>query len=227
VAARLGLVGGLACGAIAYLLLGGGSTSKKPAGLACAAALTPPAVAQVDARALGPLREAVAHVLPQRVARLYEEGTVAALDAWRDGDPSAPPVARGASRPAAYEMRWWAPNNDDVLADVFTFSKPALATRFLAQATSTRCREHARALPGAGPPLAQNLTWVNPDSVAEADVYLQRGARVYRVADVPAGQPSGGAAGFDLTHALQTIDTLACLLPQARCQRGSSQVVPA
>jgi hypothetical protein len=28
-------------------------------------------------------------------------------------------VSCTASRPAGYEMRWWAPNRDDIVADVF------------------------------------------------------------------------------------------------------------
>ncbi len=225
-ALALGLLAGVACALAAYLVFGTGTAGVGPGALACSPPAAPP-VQQVAPAALGPLREAVARVLPQRLGRLYEEGTVLSLDAWRDGDPSAPPVQRSASRSAAYEMRWWAPNNDDVVADVFSFRTGQLAARFLAQATTPHCREHAHAPLAAGPPRARNLTWVNPDGVAEADVFIQRGARVYRVADVPAGQTSGSAGRFDLRHALVTIDTLACLLPQAHCQHSGGQVVPA
>ncbi|MHB8533054.1 MAG: hypothetical protein ACYDC2_10075, partial [Solirubrobacteraceae bacterium] len=221
------LLAAVACAAIAYLGFGTGGAGRAQGGLACAPP-PPPPVEQTGPTALGPLRAAVARVLPQRVGRLYEEGTVLPVDAWRDGDPSAPAVLRTAKRPAAYELRWWAPNNDDIVADVFTFSSTAGAARFLAEAASPRCRARGRT-PAAriGPPQGRNVTWVNPDAVAEADVFIRRGVRVYRVADVPAGQGQRGAGQFDLSHALVTIDTLACLLPQAHCQRGGPEVVPA
>jgi hypothetical protein len=224
---RLGVLVGIACGLAAYLALGTGKTeSGRVAGIACANALAPP-VREVPPQQLGPLREAVARVLPERLGRLYEEGTVASLDAWRDDDPAAPAVLRTAPRPAAYEMRWWAPNNDDVVADVFVFSTAERAARFAAQAAGGRCRERAHAAAAVGLPLARNLTWVNPDAFAEADVYVQRGARVYRIADVPAGQTPGTSARLDMSRTLITIDTLACLLPQAHCRRGNEKVVPA
>lgn len=227
-ALRLGVLVGIACGLAAYLALGTGRTANGPTiGALCASTLATP-VREVPPRQLGTLREAVARVLPERLGRLYEEGTVISLDAWRDSDPSAPAVVATALRPAAYEMRWWAPNNDDVVADVFSFATSRQAGRFIGQAASVRCREHARTrtAAAAGPPLARNLTWVNPDGVAEADVYLQRGTLVYRVADVPAGQTGPSTGEADLSRTLRTIDTLACLLPQARCRQGSDKVVP-
>jgi hypothetical protein len=218
----LGLLGGLAV----WLALSGGGSGTGGSATACAG-VGAAGVRQISPGAEGPLREAVARVLPGRVGRLYEEGTVSSQDVWRDSDPSPPAVSRTARRPAGYEMRWWAPNNDDIVADVFVFSSQARAAAFLAQAASMRCRSHGRTVAAADPPQGRNLVWVNPDAVAEADVYLQRGTRVYRVADVPAGQGAPSTAGAGLSHALLTIDTLACLLPKAHCGGGGSHVVPA
>jgi hypothetical protein len=183
-----------------------------------------PEVRQVSAKGLGALREAVARVLPQRVGRLYEEGTVTSRNAWSDNEPTGPTVSPAASRPGGYEMRWWAPNNDDIVADVFVFSSSRQAARFFDHATSSRCRHGARQTAAARPPLARNLAWVNPDLVGESDVYLLRGARVYRVADVPAGESRGHGSGIGLERAARTIDTLACLLPEAHCAQGSRSV---
>ena len=46
------------------------------------------------------LRETVARVLPQRVGRLYEEGTVRASVAWTDEEPGAAGALAAAKRPA-------------------------------------------------------------------------------------------------------------------------------
>jgi hypothetical protein len=95
------------------------------------------------------------------------------------------------------------------------------------RAASGRCRVKGRLVAAARPPQARNVAWTNPYGFAEADVYLARGSRVYRVADVPAGEGGGSTArGSGLSHAFLTIDTLACLLPQARCE-GASRSVPA
>lgn len=222
---RVRLAVGLAClaGAATYLvasLSAGGST---PAASACEPSRLP-AVRQVPPQALGELREAVAGVLPGRIGRLYEEGTVVAANAFSDNSPSPPPVSASASRPGAYEMRWWAPNGDDVVADVFAFADPGAAQRFISGALSVRCRRMAAQEGAARPPQAENLTWTNPDGVREADVYLLRGARVYRVVDVPARQTRHPARS--LARAQATVDALACLLPQARCGEPS-RLVPA
>jgi hypothetical protein len=214
---------GVIAAVVAYALLAGGRGPSRA--LACGGAGAPE-VARVTPDGLAPLRVSVQGVLPERVARLYEEGTVVAGDAWSDGSPAPPPVSAGGDRPAGYEMRWWAPNGDDIVADVFAFDSAQRARRFLTRAAVAGCRQDGAAAPADRPPLARNVTWVNPDGVSEADVYVVRGRRVYRLADVPAGQrghrpPEGG-----LTRALLTIDTLACLLPEAQCGEGG-KVVPA
>jgi hypothetical protein len=158
------------------------------------------------------------------VGRLYEEGTITSRNAWSDNEPTGPAVSPTATRPGGYEMRWWAPNNDDIVADVFVFSSRRQAGQFFERAASVRCRHGARQATTATPPLARNLAWVNPDLVGESDVYLLRGTRVYRVADVPAGESTGVGAEILLERASRTVDTLACLLPEARCLQGSRNV---
>ena len=166
-------------------------------------------------------------VVPQRVARLYEEGTVRSASVWTDEEPAPPAVSPLAPRPGGYEMRWWAPNGDDVVADALVFANAAGAQRFLALASSTRCRREGRRQSTATPPLGTNVSWLNPDGAAQADVYLARGARVYRLADAPAGQRGGALRPGSLGRAFATIDALACLLPGAHCAAVNQSVVPA
>jgi hypothetical protein len=206
----------LAClaGLIAYIAWPGASAPKLAA---CVGGHGAPEVRRVPARYLSGLRESVARVVPERLARLYEEGTILAQSAWSDEEPSPPSVSPTAKRPAGYEMRWWAPNGDDVVADVLSFASPRAAGRFVALASSERCRVHARRHAPAGPPRVSNLTWLNPDGAAEADVYMRRGSRVYRIADAPAGQHLGSVRAGTLQRTVATVDALACLLPGARC----------
>ena len=206
-----------------YLLLGCGHAGTPTASVSCFDGRTP-TVGQVGAHSLAALRSSVLRVLPQRVGRLYEEGTALASNAWTDQDPAPPPVSAKALRPDGYEMRWIAPNGDDVVATALSFSSAGTARRFMALASSTHCRVHGVAGSASRPPLSKNLGWVNPDGVAEADVYLARGRRVYRVADVPANQQADRASSADLSHSFFTVDALACLLPGAHCLQGSRSV---
>ena len=206
-----------------YLLLGCGHAGTPTASISCFGGRTP-TVGQVPAHSLAGLRASVLRVLPQRVGRLYEEGTALASYAWTDHDPAPPPVSAKALRPDGYEMRWIAPNGDDVVATVLSFSSAGKARRFMALATSARCRVHGVTGSASRPPLSRNLGWVNPDGVAEADVYLARGRRVYRVGDVPASQQANRASSADLTHSFFTVDALACLLPGAHCLLRSRNV---
>jgi hypothetical protein len=212
--ARLGMLLACLAGLIAYLAWPGASTPKLAA---CVGGHGAPEVSRVPAHYLSGLRESVARVVPERLARLYEEGTIIAQSAWSDEEPSPPPVSPAAKRPAGYEMRWWAPNGDDVVADVLSFASPKAAGRYVALAGAERCRMHARRHAPAGPPRVSNLTWLNPDGAAEADVYMRRGSRVYRIADAPAGQHLGRVRAGSLQRTVATVDALACLLPGAHC----------
>jgi hypothetical protein len=191
----------------------------------CIGAVSVPEVERVSPNEVGGLREDVARALPQRVGRLYEEGTVRSTVAWSDEEPAPPAISPSARRPAGYEMRWWAPNGDDVVADVLVFSSQDRARQYLALASGARCHDHAaRGLP-LHPPLAHNLSWLNPDGALQADVFFARGARVYRLADAPAGSsPEEVRTGGALDHAFATIDVLACLLPSAHCTPAPAEV---
>jgi hypothetical protein len=222
---RLGALLGVLAGLAAYLASGGAGGSRRAS--ACVGQQGAPEVEQVAPGKLSPLREQLARLVPQRAAQLYEEGTVLAASAWTDEEPAPPAVSPTALRPAGYEMRWWAPNGDDVVADVLVFADAARAQRFLALASSTRCRRNASPQGATSPPLARNLSWLNPEGVAQVDVFFARGARVYRIADAPSGQASGAARPGSLTRALLSIDTLACALPGAHCSTKGRNVVPA
>jgi hypothetical protein len=176
-----------------------------------------PKVIQVPASYLSGLRRSVLAALPRRIGRLYEEGTITSANAWSDDLPSPPTTSPGSLRPAGYEMRWWAPNGDDVVADVFVFANSAQARRFVGEAGNARCRALGWQMPASWPAGAYNLRWVNPERVVQADVFLARGERVFRVADVPPQQRGPGVPWRTLRRTFLTIDTLACLLPGADC----------
>jgi hypothetical protein len=228
--ARGGFGLALAClvGIGVYLISSGvlsGSSSGPALGNAC---LQPhrPEVARVAPAALGSLREDVVRVLPERIGRLYEEGTVVSANAWNDSLPLPPAVSPTALRPAGYEMRWWAPDGDDVVADAFEFRSAEDARLFLARAGSTHCRLIAHAQSAPIPAQSRNVTWVNPDEASEVDVYVVRGRRVYRIGDVPPGQRGAHVSQRALARALLTVDSLACLLPHASCSRQQRPTVP-
>jgi len=207
----------LACvfGLLVYLVSGGSSRSDTSAS-SCPSASSPEVVS-VNPSALGPLRASVARVLPGRIGRLYEEGPVVSGAAWSDDLPLAPALSPTALRPASYEMRWWSPNRDDIVADVFVFADAATAQRFSERALSTRCRRSGSEAPSGHLAQAGNLTWSNPEGFVQADVYLTRGNRVYRVAAVPAVAKGHSLSARRLGRAFYTIDALACLIPQAGC----------
>jgi hypothetical protein len=195
-----------------------GALGHAAAGVLCPAAGAP-RVVQVTAAELGELRASVARALPDRIGRLYEEGTAEGADFWSDDSPSPPPAIAATPRSGGYELRWWAPNRDDVVADVLLFRDPAQAREFLAHAASPRCRAGiARAAGARWPSGARNLRWVNPDAFAQADVMFVRGRRVYRVAVVQPGRAARAPTTADLRRAFRAVDTLACLLPAAACE---------
>lgn len=63
---------------------------------------------------------------------MYEAGIVTSENAWSDNPPQPstvqPPKVTRVS--GAYEMRWWAPNRDDIVADVFVFDQTGQARDF-------------------------------------------------------------------------------------------------
>jgi hypothetical protein len=121
--------------------------------------------------------------------------------------------------PGAYEMRWWAPDRDDVVADVFVFERVAQARDFFERASSARCRPAGVQMPASSPLHARDLVWLNPDDVFQEDVYLLRGQRVYRVGDVR--QPQGGRMGPSVAErrvAFSIVNGLACALADSGCR---------
>ena len=209
---------GLAClvGLIVYLVVIDVAGDVPTGSAACPSAGAPEVVSLTPA-ALSPLRGQVAAVLPQRVGRLYEEGTVTAASAFSDAEPAPPPLSSTALRPGGYEMRWWAPNRDDIAADVFVFRSPAAAQRFLQRAVDPRCRPSGQQMSALKPFQAHNLAWINPDGFAQADVFFARGSRVYRVSDVPVGAKPQSVTLAQLQPTLDTVDALSCLLVEAHC----------
>jgi hypothetical protein len=214
-ALRVGVLLGVVAGLLVFLL----AHDSAPNGrlVDCVGQAGAPEVRSVAPQALSPLRGDIARIAPQRIARLYEEGAVMARSAWTDEPPAPPAVSPSARRPDGYEMRWWAPNGDDLVADELVFANAAAADRFVQMASSPRCRARSERKTASSPPRGLNLSWLNPDGVAQADVFFARGSRVYRVADAPAGQHRGEVRAGSVSRAFSLIDALACLLPGAHC----------
>ncbi len=229
---RLGLL--LACllGAVVLLLdtraglfgLGGGAAQAGNVPLApgCAGRQAPE-VTSVSRRDLETLRGELLRIMPARVGRLYEEGTVTTGHLFTDDEPRFSP-SPAASAPAAYEIRWWAldraGSEDDVGADALEFATPRQAADALALATTPRCRRHGAALALGYPAGARELFWVNPDHAREWDVMFVRGRRLYRVGDVPPallGVFAEPPTRLDRTEVVGTAQALACALPDAGC----------
>ncbi len=217
-ALRLGLLFGVLAGVTVFALVHGSSSAPRRLS-ACDGEKGAPEVRAVTPEELSSLRADVARVAPQRLARLYEEGPVHARSAWTDEEPAPPAVSPAAPRPDAYEMRWWAPNGDDLVADELVFANASAARRFVTMAASPHCRLQAARTAAVSPQHGLDLRWLNPDGVAQADLLLEKGASVFRVADVPAAQHRGQISPASLAHAFALVNALACLLPSAHCVR--------
>ncbi len=87
-------------------------------------------------------------------------------------------------------------------------------------ASSTRCRSKRLRRTASTPPHGLNLSWLNPDGAAQADLFFARGTRVFRVADAPAGQHGGKIRAGSLERAFTLIDALGCLLPRVPLRAG-------
>ncbi|MHB8242938.1 MAG: hypothetical protein ACYDHN_13235 [Solirubrobacteraceae bacterium] len=110
---------------------------------------------------------------------------------------------------------------DDVVADVFELADAAHAQGFFEDAASVRCRRQARAPVSSSPPGSRDLIWLNPDNATQYDVFLRRGALVYRIAEV---RIRALAPKLEERVMLARVNRLACGLPHAGCsnQGGSS-----
>jgi hypothetical protein len=185
-----------------------------------------PEVESIPTRNLAALRNAVSRIMPPRVGRVYEAGTITTSNLWSDGTPQR--SSSSGSVPAGYEVRWWAldreGNEDDVVADVLEFSTERQAQNALARAASPSCRNDGAAHAGRLPSGAGNLYWVNPDNAQQWDVLFVRGRRLYRVDDVPSDYPpaTGPAQrALERRRADSTVELLACALPGAACQASA------
>jgi hypothetical protein len=138
----------------------------------------------------------------------YEQGMVGPQLAWTDEEPSMRPLADyEGTVPAGYEIRWWAPTRHNVVADLMLFEDARGAREFVDRAASTRCREKATAAPASFPAGGRNLEWRNPYGFMQQDLFLARGARVYRLSVVPPGDTGmpmeeRREEGFRLVNAL-------------------------
>jgi hypothetical protein len=190
-----------------------------------------PEVESIPERDLAALRNTVSSIMPQRVGRVYQTGTVTTSNLWSD-DPPLPSLSSsspGRSVPAGYEMRWWALDSagdeDDVVADVFEFATERQAEDALGRAASTRCRRDGAAHAAHFPSGASSLSWVNPDNVQQWDVLLVRGRRLYRVSDVPPEYllttTPPAQRSLERRRAPSTVEMLACALPEAACRASA------
>jgi len=230
---RLILLLGLLAALVVYVLATRTEALNTASGTAGASASTAvgcpaqsaPSVETVSRTTLRGLHEDLRGVMFDRRRRLYEQGVVASSNAWSDDQPGTRmSLPSGPRDPGGYELRWWAANRDDVVADVFVFADSSQAHTFFKRASSTRCRPSSIALATSSPPGGRDLAWSNPDRFAQEDVYLLRGAHVYRVSVVRAGAgrsttPAGRSAAFSL------VNGLACALPGAGCRQQNDQAL--
>jgi membrane protease YdiL (CAAX protease family) len=173
------------------------------------------------------LRADVRALIDSVPGRTYEAGTITPQAMWSDSSPQRLELTMqaGGIWPASYEIRRFARDGDDIVADVFALSSPARADRFLVQASRARCHLHGRSSTAPDPPRTRNLIWVNPDRFTQQDAFLARGKLVYRVADVRASR-SGASPAAEQREALDTVDRLACLLADAGCVRARRAGAP-
>lgn len=170
-----------------------------------------PRTATIDRAELSRLYLSLSAVVPHPAAARQAEGVTAPEDMWLDNAPAAQDGQAG-PWPGAYEIR--APTRDyTVVADGLVFADAHVARAFFELAASTRCHRAAQGEPVAYLSGARNLAWINPDEVEQNDVFLLRGARVYRVADVR----DLGVERLSARAEAAIVDRLACRLPDAGC----------
>jgi hypothetical protein len=189
-----------------------------------------PEVKSVPGADLAALRNTVTRIMPPRVGRVYEAGTITTSNLWSDDSP-LPTSSSGSpasSVPAGYEVRWWAldrqGNEDDVVADVLEFASERQTEDALARAEGPRCRSDGAAHAARLPSGAGNLYWVNPDNAQQWDVLFARGRRLYRVVDVPSSYPPAtdpAQRALEQHRADSTVELLACALPGAACHTSA------
>lgn len=197
---------------------GGGASRHIYAG--CVPSVSYPLVS-VDFSRLAELRAGLLLVMARVGGRRYANGIVTVDSMWSDNPPQRVLLARSSHGlwPAGYEMRQWASDGDDIVADVLLFARVSQARDFFGRAASTRCRPGGAQMLASSPPNARDLVWRNPDGVVQEDVYLLRGQRVYRVSDVRPQHPAVTPSSRQQQIAFSTVNGLACALPGAGCKR--------
>jgi membrane protease YdiL (CAAX protease family) len=177
-------------------------------------------LARVDLAGVVELRADITPLMDRLPGRTYGTGTVTPQDMWSDEPPQPLAQARPASGmwPASYEIRRFASDGDDVVADVLALTTAAQADRFLAAASNASCHRDGRSSRAPDPPRTRDLIWTNPDGFTQQDAFLARGDLVYRVADVRS--PRGVSQVGQEREALATVNRLACSLAYAGCGRA-------
>jgi hypothetical protein len=172
------------------------------------------------------MRLEVEETMHGRHGSLYAVGVVDSEEPWSDSEPRRHFISRSKDGriPGAFEMRWWAPNGDDIVADAFDFSTTQRSQDFFARAASRRCRDGGERATAASPIGVRDIDWINPDGVRQIDAYLLRGLRVYRITDAPRKD-----SGLQTSVGRQTseiVNRLACSLPASGCARSSLWLAP-
>ncbi len=191
---------------------GGGEREAVAVGRSCPPPGLPQTVA-IDRAELSELYVGLSAVVARPAAARQMEGIAATEDMWSDGFPrELEGEAGNGPWPGAYEIR--APTRRYlVVADGLIFANRRVARAFFELAASPRCHRKALREPTVYLSGARNLAWINPDEVEQNDVFLLRGARVYRVADVRGLQTER----LPLRVEAAIVDRFACRLPDARC----------
>ncbi len=189
-----------------------------------------PALAQISIPEFAFLRTSLLPVMAPLAKRRYAWGAVSTEDVWSDNYPRRIDESRSPDGgfSASFEMRVWAETprelaGFDIGADVFLFADAGHARRFFKEAASTRCHRNGSALPASQPPRTMNLVWDNPDNALQADAFLLRGSRVYRVSAVP---PNTGHPEAMKRAAIAAVNRLACELAEAGCTTRAKRAEP-
>jgi hypothetical protein len=178
-----------------------------------------PALASADLAGLRELRARLLVLMGPLGRPRYAWGVVDAEEMWSDAIPARIASARlpGGRWPAAYEMRAFAGNGDDVGVNVLAFDTAAQADAFFVEAAGVGCHRAGRAALAPFPARARNLSWINPDRVTEQDAFLLVGKRVYRIAVVIPQHPGQAPAVVAAPSVVSPADRLACVLLGPSC----------
>lgn len=200
----------------------GSASGSSSAGSSSCVSSHLPTVAEVGVYRLADLRAGLLGVVARAGGSRYAAGTAEPSAPWSDAPPQPPGRTRGADGrwPAAYEIRQWSSEGDDVASDAFEFTSDSQASRFFDEASKARCHRAGASSSAIDPPQARILTWVNPDQAPEADVLLLRGTRVYRVVVVRGDRRPRLSPAQTTKVTVATASRLACELPGAGCTRA-------